>query len=280
MNYNDITFPHPVLRKNDDSINSNIDFSPEILEREDDYLIQINFNIDNQDILELIEQNKAEYSIEVICSDTLYRRVYISRESFLEFNIPKTDVKGKVSAECLVVAKEDISNYENEDAHPDYKDFVINIMKGDVLAYFGGFSFIAHIDYKKLKAVASFMEVIEGNKETVYVNLDSEKILIELPKEDYKLFKQDAISKETRYVPVIHSSIVLNALLIAMYNMDEFSERLWAKALKYRLENEDEFKTIPFDKDNIPDIAQRLLGQPFTRLIEQLDENLNQYEDE
>jgi len=280
MNYNDITFPHPVLRKNDDSVRGHIDISYQFFDREDDYLIKIDFKFDNEDILNLIKNGKAEYSVEVICSNTLYRRVYVSRENSLEFNILKTDVKGKVEFESFILAKENIPKYKNKDAHPDYNDFIINIKQGDVLAYFGGDNFTAHINYKKLKAVASFMEVIEGNKETVYVNLDSEKILIELPKEDYKLFKQDAISKEIRYVPVIHSSIVLNALLIAMYNIDEFSERLWAKALKYRLENEDEFKTIPFDNDNIPDIAQRLLGQPFTRLIEQLDENLNQYEDE
>ncbi len=271
MNYHNIEFPYPVLRKDHDDIDGNIDYEvSSIEEREDAYLININFFIDNEDILTLIRENKAEYAIEVTCSDTLYRKMYLSTKKSMEFKILKTDVKGKVFAECFILAKKGINNYQNKKAHPDYGNFEINLSKGDVLAYFGRFDFTARIDYKKLKAVASFMEVIEGNGETVHVNLDSDKILIELPENDFNHYKK--IGKEKTITPVIHASLVLNALLIALHNIEEYSEKLWAKALKYRLENEQNLKKIPFDKENIPRIAQLLLGKPFSRLMKQLSE--------
>ncbi len=272
MKYRNINFPYPVLRKDDDSIKSNIDLFHEEFERENDYLIRLHFKIDNEDILKLINEDKAEYVIEIFCSDTLLRKIYTTKHNKLEITLDKTEVKGKVNIESFVLAKEEILNYKNKDAHPDYNDFVISLQKGDILAYFDGFSFTAQIDYKKLKAVASFMEIDEGTQDTVYVELDSDKIIIFLPQEDYKIYTQDFISNEQKFVPVIHSSLVTNALLIALYNMNKYPERLWAQALQYRLETEKELEGISVeDVENIPKIAQILLGKPFTRLMKGLE---------
>ena len=69
-------------------------------------------------------------------------------------------------------------------------------------------------------------------------------------------------------MPVFHSSIVLNALLIALYNLEEHKDYLWADVIKYRLDNEPQFKNLSVEeKENVPEIAQKLLGNPFERLI-------------
>ncbi len=287
MNYADYGFSYPVLKPNDDSISgkAEIIFPEEIKEGENDYFFKVKFDYDNEDIKKLAESGKAEYVVEVSCSYTFYRKVFKSNEELIEFKIPKSHLKGKVTAECLIVAKEKISGYKNEAAHPDYKDYTFDLDKGSILAYFGEFEFTAHINYKKLKAVTSFMEVVEGKEEFMVVDPDNDKIVVKLPAEDYKLFAQDAISKDKNTSPVIHSSIVLNALLIALYNVEEYKERLWAQSVYYRLKNENELKRFvndqgQFDKENVPEIAQILLGYPVTRLIKQLEENLQNIEDE
>ena len=286
MNYSKINFPYPVLKNGDDSISGDIDFSmPDgIIEEEDKFIFKINFNIDNEDIINLINEDKAEFLVEITCSSTLFRKVYKSNNNKVEFEIPKTYLKGKVKGDCLIVAKTDIPNYNNSKAHPDYNNFDINIKKGDVLAFFGSFDFTADIDYKKLKAVASFMEVEEDDRDYTFVDLDNNKILIYLPKEDFKLFNQDAISKEKSLAPIIHSSIVLNALLIALYNFNDYKEKLWAKAILYRMKNDETLKKYlgsddTFEIENIPEIAQILLGNPISRLLKQLDENFSQDEE-
>ncbi len=281
MNYNNITFPYPVLRENDDSIKGKIEYNPEITEDENGYKISIEFSIDNEDILSLIEDNKAEYVVEVTCSDTLFRKVYRSHNNKLDFYIPKHSVKGKVNFDNFIIAKEPILNYKNSKAHSDYNDYEIDMEKGGILAFFGSFDFTAQIDYKKLKAVASFMEVIEGDGDYTDFDLDADKILIRLPKEEYKLFQQPVISKEPKLAPVFHSSFVLNTLIVALYNYEEYKDKLWAQVITYRMQNDEELKDYSIeDKVQIPEIAQILLGNPFGRLLRQLDENVSQNDDE
>lgn len=273
MKFNDVTFPHPVLGLGD-SISGSIELvSPEINSLQDVYGIKINLKHDNADIKKLLEEHKAEYLCEVTCTNTLYREIFLSSKRKIEFEILKKQVKGRVEFICLLITKEKIPGYSNIEAHPDYNGYFFDLDEGDILAYFGEFSFNADIKYEKLKAVSSFMEIVENEDLTYpYTDLKKNKIEIQLPSETYNIYRSDIISQEEKFVPIFHSSIVLNALLTALYNFDEHKEYLWAKVIDYRLKNETQLKDINFDeKENIPDIAQKLLGNPFKRLLNGLN---------
>lgn len=284
MKFNDISFPHPVLGIGD-AINSDIELNnTEIKSSDDVYEITLKLKQDNYEIEQLLETKKAEYLCEVTCSNTLYRIVVRSGSNKMEFSIPKKAVKGRVEFLCLIVSKEEIKEYSNVQSHSDYTGYSFDLDEGDVLAYFGEFSFNADIKYEKLKAVSSFMEIVE-NTDLTYTNIDlkKQKIQIELPSESYKLYRSDHISLQSKFVPVFHSSIVLNTLLIALYDFENHKEYLWAKAIEYRLDNEKQFQNLSIDeKENIPEIAQRLLGNPFNRLLDGLNviiESANLYEE-
>lgn len=274
MKFSDVTFPHPVLGVGDGisgevGLGSN---SPEISSNSDSYTIAVNCSHSNKDLNKLIENDKATYFCEATCTNTLFRKVYTSDNEIIELQIPKKQVRGKVEFTCLLIAKTDLSDYQNIDSHEDYATYNFDLDKGDVLAYFGEFSFNADIRYEKLKAVSTFMEVLENadkNAEHTNIVLDSNKIQVQLPTEEYAIFSQDIISKEEKFAPIFHASIVLNALLLALYHLKDHKERPWAIALKYRLDNEEELKNISIDDEkNIPEIAQRLLGNPFNRLMQ------------
>jgi len=273
MKFNDITFPHPVLGLGD-TISGSIEFgTPEINSLQDVYEVKINCKHDNDDMNHLLNEDKAEFLYEVTCSNTLYRKLFLCNKGKMELEIPKKEVKGPVEFTCLLVAKERIPEYSNSEAHPDYDGYTFDLDQGDVLAYFGGFSFNADIKYEKLKAVSSFMEIVP-NEELTYTNIDikKSKIEIQLPLETFNAFQSDFISQEVKFAPVFHSSIVLNALLTALYNFDEHKEYLWAKVIDYRLKKEEQFEFLDIaEKENIPEIAQRLLGNPFKRLLEGLN---------
>lgn len=273
MKFNDISFPHPVLGLGD-AIFGNVDLgNPEINSLQDVYKIKINCKYDNTDIKTLVIEDKAEFLFEVTCTNTLFRKLFISNKGDIEFEIPKKHVKGRVEFTCLLATKENISEYSNTEAHPDYDGYTFNLDKGDVLAYFGKFSFNADIKYEKLKAVSSFMEIVENEDlKFTYVDLKKNKIEIQLPTETYNIYISDFISQDVKFVSVFHSSIVLNALLTALYNLDEHKDYLWAKVIDYRLKKEKQFKLLDIaEKENIPEIAQRLLGNPFKRLLEGLN---------
>lgn len=273
MKFNDISFPHPVLGIGD-AINSDIELgSPEIKSSVDVYEINLKLKQDNYDLEQLLEKGKAEFLCEATCSNTLYRTSITANSNKIEFTIPKKTVKGRVEFLCLLVTKESINEYSNSESHTDYNGYSFDLEKGDVLAYFGEFSFNADVKYEKLKAVSSFMEIVE-NSDLTYTNIDlkKSKIQIELPSEAYNLFRSDSISQEPKFSPVFHSSIVLNALLTALYNFEEHEEYLWAQVIEYRLKNERQLKNLSIEeKESIPEIAQRLLGNPFNRFLEGLN---------
>lgn len=289
MNFNSVSFPHPVLSVSGDDIKGKIGLNPvpAITSNIDTYSVNVNCEHDNAELAALIYSGQAEYICEATCSNTLYREIVTSSSNEMKLEIPKKHVKGKVSFTCILVAKTLIPNYQNNKSHSDYNGYTFEIETGDVLAFFGEFNFNADINYEKLKAVSSFMEVVENKDDkAIYTNIDlnKNKIEVQLPSEDYKLFANDSISKEPKFAPIFHSSIVLNALLMALYNFDLHKDSLWAKVIDYRLKDEKQFENISIDdKENIPEIAQRLLGNPFRRLISELQvivESPNQNEED
>lgn len=272
MNFNNVSFPHPILGVIDD-ITGETSIKSEIKATDDDYEITIILNYDNGDLLDLINDGKAEFICEATCSKTLYREIVKSNIPEIKFKISRKQLKGKVEFVGLLVAKEEITPYSNKDAHPDYHGFTFDLDQGEVLAYFGEFYFDADIKYEKLKAVSAFMDIV-GKDDLNYTNIDlkKNKIEVQLPTEDFDKFRCDAIGKESAFASVFHASIVLSALLTALYNFDEHKDDYqWAKVIDYRLKNEEEFKTLSIaEKENIPEIAQRLLGNPFSRLLDGL----------
>jgi hypothetical protein len=271
MNFNDVSFPHPVLGLGD-AIKSKINFNPKIVSEASVYSINLSCEHDNTDLKTLLQNGQAEFFCEATCSNTLYREIFKSITGKIKFEIPKKAVKGKVLFTCALVAKSPIANYQNSKAHPDYSGYNFEIEVGDILAVFGKFSFNADINYEKLKAVSSFMEVVENTDEKaefININLNKNKIEVQLPSDQYKLFAADTISKEPKFAPIFHSSIVFNALLYALYNFDTYKKMLWAKVIDYRLKSEkNQFENLSLEeKEHIPEIAQRLLGNPFKRLI-------------
>jgi hypothetical protein len=287
MKFNDVSFPHPVLGVGD-AIKSKIGFNPEpeIISGGNVYSVTVNCEHDNDDLADLLSNEQAEFFCEATCSNTLYRKNFRSNNNQITFEIPKKYVKGKVSFICLLVAKSPITNYTNSKSDADYNGYSFEIEIGDVLAFFGKFDFDADIKYEKLKAVSSFMEVVENkDPDAFYTNVDlgKSKIEVQLPSEDYKTFASDSISKESKFVPIFHSSIVLNALMMALYNFESHKDLLWAKVIDYRLKKEKQFESMSInEEENIPEIAQRLLGNPFRRLISELQvivESPNEIED-
>jgi hypothetical protein len=273
MNFNSASFPHPILSIFSDDVKSNIGLNPnpEIISNIDAYSVTANYEHDNEDLMKLVNSDFAEYFCEVTCSNTLYRESKTSKKNEIKLEIPKKYVKGKVEFTCTLIAKKPISNYQNSKSHPDYNGYNFEIEVGDILAFFGEFSFNADIKYEKLKAVSSFMEVVKNDDENaVYTNIDlsKSKIEVQLPSIDYELFANDSISKEQKFAPIFHSSIVLNTLLIALYNFVSYKDTFWAKAIDYRLKNEKQFENISIEEtESVPEIAQRLLGNPISRLI-------------
>lgn len=271
MQLSNFVFPHPVLSKYTDDIVGSINCEQSIIEKTEDYSVSFNYELDNEQLLSLLNEGKATNICEVQCSATMYRRIHSTTEDEIELKIPRKHVRGRVELECFLISNNKKTDYKVDNCHPDYAGYDFEIEDGDLLAYYGKFSFNADIRYQKLKAVSSFLEIEPDDVEIAEFILEEPKIIVKLPREYFEKYAQTHIGRNKEFSPIFHSSIVFSALLHALHNIKDHSERTWAEVIRTRMEEEKLSQLSLEDKSDIPRIAQQLLGKPVSRLIEGLD---------
>lgn len=283
MKYNNISLPYPVLGINDDVyplLEDNCIEMDKVKKTSSEYVFGVTLNQKNDEITSLIQRGKAEYACEVTCKNTFMRKLFHSSEKHFEIHLSRKEVNGHINFNSFISVKEPISNYSNNDFNEDYSGFTFNLNKGDLLAVFPPASYNTNINFEKLFAAGSFMQIIEAEegKGKPWFNIDDDKIFIELPHNMYEQYKRIG----NGFPELIHSSLVHNALVYALSNLVEYQEkgRLWADCLVQRF-NEPELKD--YDVENMNDmtyvfeVADILLQNPYQRLldaVEKINENL------
>ena len=273
---NNTSFPYPILGVRNDIIPGLPDNSVELQEQESDtynYSFSLNLNFDNPYIQNLIEEGKAEFICEVDCSRTSYNRCFRSKYSQIDVKIPRKNVNGRVELRPYIVAITEIPGYDNPGKNEDFDGFTFNIEEGEVLVAFPVGHFDTDLRSDILHVAGTYMEIRkdENAKETTH-RLDTEKIGIILPAAMYDIY-QSKIGEQN--VQIIHASLAFNALVCALYNLDDMRDRdlLWVRCLLARFNEEEKFSPYreQIDKKDVPMLAQALLGNPYQRLFDFLE---------
>jgi len=269
MNLAKGAYPHPVLGIGESILDHNINTRHSLVEEENSYELKIECNYENDDIKSLVETGKAAYLCEATCSATLYRKATVYNSPFFTFIVDRKEVRGHVDLLVKVIATVDIEKYTNSKASPLFQYMgPCYVQKGDILAVLYEDGFEADIQYEKLKAVSQIFVVTgdySGN--TINVDLSRDKIEVQMPASMYSLFADPSINRNPLYAPLFHASIVQNALVKALREMDNNRDKVWAKTIRHRLETEEEFKSIPIDEDNYSKISQLLLNNPYDSML-------------
>lgn len=270
MKTKNIKLPYPVLGLNDD-ITPLPKFDIKMSSDRMKYMFDISFTVENPDIQKLIDNGDAQYVCEIDCVNTYLRVSEKSTVPRFYIELKRREVAGEISFFCSIAATKPILGYTNSQAHPDYAGYTIDLNPGDLLAYLGEATYDAEIRYDKLQNVSTFMEIQESpldDGKTYYV-LSEPKILIQLPSELFKCYKEKV--RGPKYASIIHASIAYNALLYALYNIEDYSDKLWARTLRLRLQTEPRLKKFDLDdSQDAPHIANELLGNPYKRLFDNL----------
>lgn len=274
MKLNNVSLPYPVLGINDDVFPllnddclvvdvSNSDTS--------EYVFEITLKQENEDITKLIENGFAEYVCEVDCSRTFFKKCYTANVPRFVITIPRERVAREIEFTCFVLAKEKIYNYENSRFNIDYKGYTFDLEQGDLLVVFPPFLYSVDIKYDKLQVAGSFMQIREGvNLDVTFFDISGDKIEILLPTPLYNIYR-DVLANDNDFIEIIHSSIVFNALVYALYNIKENESTTWARTIKYRIVQEKMLNEFDLeDITKIPELAQALLGDPYKRLFNKL----------
>ena len=278
LNDDRVSLPYPVLGHGDDILpqlsQDSIQLELKVSDTHD-YIITIKLNLNNRDIQALIDTGKAEFSCEYECPRTMLRRCKASKAPQFDITIPQRDVNGRIIFQCYVSVKSPIQDYINRGFNPDYGNASFDMEAGDILAAFPQCHYDTDIDYSKLQAAGSFMQIIKGDSDTqkeIFFDISSNKINIVLPPDYYELYTNPSVKNS---LEELHSSLVLNALTYALLNISNYDGTLWARTIKYRIENEYglSFDNLTEDASKIPGLAQRLLKEPYKRLFNHIINN-------
>ena len=284
MKLNNISFPYPVLRYGSDDIipelaNDSITIS--VTKEVTDYIFDISLKMNNQDIENLILQDKAIYTCEVDCIKTVWREAFPSKSPNFSIKIPRKDLAGNITFNAYVSVKEPIYNYHNRGFNSDYGDSTFDMEPGDILVGFPEVKHHIDIKYEKLQAAGSFMIIHEDPDHSV-VNFafEHDKIDINIPT---PMFEQYRNGLKTNFAEIMHASIAFNALTCALYEMPKIysysnGSLLWIQAIIHRLQTEEQFEGM-FDAQtmeiyDVPAVANLLLKDPYKRLFDCLTEQI------
>ncbi len=285
MKINNLSFPYPVLGIGDD-----IEPRPSVtkvnIEKTNRlFKFDVDLDMQNHDIAILIKKGDAKYACEVECPTTLYRRCFFSNEPHFHIELTRTALAGRVTFQCTVVVIKPIKNYYNSNVHEDYFGLYFDLELGDLLAFIGQFYYDADIKYDKLRSLGSFMQITEGKMEKMpKFDLGGDKINIKLPTDMYNQYK-DSILGNRQYSTIIHSSLVFNALVTALLYYESNQHTLWARTLKYRIDNSPELEDFKEtletqDPEEVMRLAQILLMNPYKRLFNSLPSLADNDEDD
>lgn len=271
MNLNNISLPYPVLGISDDIMPMLPDDAVTFNLTADikNYTFDIQLKFDNKEIKSLIDNHKAEFTCEYDCAKTMMRNCLVKCEPHFTIIIPRNAVNGRINFNCFVSVKEAIDNYSNSGFNSDYDGFSFNMAPGDILVTFPQFHYDADIKYDKLQAAGSFMQIRKSDLHNeVFFDITGNKIEILLPTIHYQLYCNPIVKGSAE---LIHSSLVLNALTYALFNIEAHEQTTWAKTIYYRLDNEEGFsRTELQEPSKIPGLAQRLLKDPYARIFNKI----------
>ena len=278
MKINNLSFPYPVLGIGDDITPSpGFASDPNVSKATGKYIFEVTLDMSNADIDNQIKNANASYVCEVECSRTLLRKCFFSQKPHFKIELAKTLLAERVSFQFSVIALKDIKGYSNSQCHEDYAGYSFDLEPGDLLAFIGQFTYDVDIKYDKLKSVGSLMQITESKMDKMpRFLLGGDKIDIKLPTELYNMYRE-SIMGNRQFSNIIHSSIVFNALVTGLLYYDANKETLWARTLKYRIDNESALekfrdnKTLETeDPEEVMELAQILLMDPYKRLFESL----------
>lgn len=277
------SFPHPVLGINN-GVLSNVATTDmleivDIVEREDTYEYTFQLNHDNSQISRYIDEDRAEYICEVDCSKSFYKVTHSSKTSKIVVPIKKTDVVGHVDFAFYVVTKVGMPRYTNSRFHPDYRDPETGAMpsfsleKGSVLVMFPQWSDNVNTRFNNKPELNAFIQVVKrkGSEKTVEIDLGDDIINIELPEEMYLEFLE---YNRDQYRGVFYTSLIFNALVKGILNIDKNESLVWVDSIKAIVESmPDKFQGLSLeDPSDAVDIATVMLssreyGSPYDLLF-------------
>lgn len=279
-------FPYPVLGEENDDYREGRFYVEGKISREDAnyFYFEFKFVLEDKELLNLINRDKAEYVFHVECATTCYRTVMRTASNEIEYKIKKNDVNGKVTIVAMVVATKNIPYYNNIALDRDYDNIDVSFRKGSILAYYNLPVLNINSTYNVLATKESIFSVSKQDRQSskdrneVKYSINSNKIKIYLDDDVYQKFVLLKDNMDYKYL--INSVILMPALIFALDelrdckdedDLEHYKQYDWYIQLNQYFKNsgreESSFEDIINNNENIIKIAQDILDNPICNLL-------------
>lgn len=266
MLFTNRNYPHPVLGISDDYKNSIISMKLNIEAKMNFFEIRPIFFLQNNEIQNLIDSNKARYITQIYCRGTMYREVFSSNKSITEsITISSKKLNGEVVLDFFIIADAEIIGFGSPDFSDVFDKVKFNISNSEIISYGGQAKFFANKTFSELVGISSLINVICSGKSKKPLNIDyfGERISIILCKEDFDNYK--LLKSNPKHWSLILSSIVFPALVEILHfidteDSDEFQGKYWYDHLSELKEKHLGEKVIV--------IAQNIIDNPLSKNLE------------
>ena len=274
-------FPYPLLcDETDDYEEEELNVTSSTREGINDISVLVSFNLQNQEMLDLIRMVYAEYVLHLECSSTSFRKVIRSDVSEIAYSIPKSRVNVEVTVLALVVAKRRIENFISDSLNEDYEGESITFEKASILAYKNLPRIYVYKNYEELAGNESLFSIIkvglpdDEEVKPLTFDLTGDRIKIMVDPKTYAAyihFQQKS--------SIAMSMLVMPALLYMIDELkesfDSFSNYIWFVKMKqfYKAQGKDFRDDVIFSDRNIVEIAQEMLKWPIGKAYRDLLED-------
>ena len=199
INQNSI-FAYPVLA-NFTGIYKNGEFTAdnEDCSYGDNYVFKFHCKLrNNDDISSLLKENKCKYACLVECSDTKFRKLYLSHSPTIDIKQPKASLCGKVEFSINIIATEDIKSFTSEFFSKGWYGRKYDFDKGAFLAIGPQLhKMLPKLNDEHHDTNNSYICILKTDKQKMSVDWDQDKVLVYLYKEIYDTYEKLKKNKTT-----------------------------------------------------------------------------------
>lgn len=283
-------FPYPVLVPDgDDYIDCKFEAEGDWSAKDQTVTVRVQVHLECRSLQDLIDNGQAKIIGHVECPQAAYRRAFEISEGENTFSIPVGDLSGRVYVCPFIVATTDVKDYSSPQFNPDYDGISFFLHAGSILAEGKQLNFIVDVAKDEIAHKDDIFSIIpheltdEENKNVLRVGLDSNKIVIELPKRafgHYVTLRKTGADKE-----FLWSVVALPGLIAALSRMKEeilendgsfvgLDSYAWCRSLASwirRLYPEVETNPIGvYENLLITETAQRIIKTPVPDVLQKL----------
>lgn len=188
----DANFPYPLLTNTSNSYEDcNFIFEVELKDNIHSYRFEINYEIDSQFIIELLENNQAQLILIIQSKDNKFYKINTS-DRFIDIPKSRLSLNKRTTIQLLIQSSTIISFENNNDLESFYDNFKENIIVSNNAIL--GFSNTVIFEGSYSKPLDLFEKKVDPNiKSDIKIELSSETIIIIYKNEDLQ-FSESSIS--------------------------------------------------------------------------------------